>query len=105
MAATVCVLGSPLQGIDWSNMDSQGNMHKPELLTEVVADCEPSDMPPPGASGPPTSIANPSGTGAATGGAESTRACCVLLHSLPPHAWQSVSGCACGGARVWGAQV
>eukprot|EP00198_Chlamydomonas_reinhardtii_P013346 XP_001702683.1 predicted protein [Chlamydomonas reinhardtii] len=41
-----------LFGIDWGQIDAQGNALKAELLSEVVQMCEPSEMDPPGVAGP-----------------------------------------------------
>ncbi|KAG2448660.1 hypothetical protein HYH02_006017 [Chlamydomonas schloesseri] len=46
------VLHSELFGIDWGQIDAQGNALKAELLSEVVQMCEPSEMDPPGVAGP-----------------------------------------------------
>ncbi len=56
------------QGIDWSSIDSKGTPIRPETLTEYVAECEPSDVHPPGAAGPPTATAATAQRGECAGG-------------------------------------
>ena len=55
------MLQSELPGIDWGAIDSAGAALKAELLKELTFPGEPAEMEPPGASGPPNTLAQDGG--------------------------------------------
>lgn len=57
LCARLQLLVPEMPGIDWGAIDNSGKALKAELLKELTFLCEPADIEPPGASGPPTSVA------------------------------------------------